>query len=116
MTNSALADVQAYLDYFCDSPVSPGYAILIDAPWGAGKTYFLRRYLEARHAKAKALEPLIGPTFFWASLYGVKSLEEVREQFFAQAHPNLASPVTRLIGSGPGRHPEETHRHRNRQG
>ncbi len=44
----------------------PRYALLIDAPWGAGKTYFVRRETSCDENKDR----------LYVSLYGVKTAEE----------------------------------------
>jgi hypothetical protein len=71
---------------------------MISAPWGAGKTHFVTTYLRSRDAAARKTTDFVGAPFLYASLYGVSSIDEVREQFFAQAHPMLNSLPARVIG------------------
>ena len=71
---------------------------MIDARWGAGKTHFIKAYLDAREASARKQDALIGAPFLYASLYGVRSFDEVREQFFTQAYPVLGSVPVKMIG------------------
>lgn len=96
--NSA-AEVAAFLDYFCDGAARTDHAVMIDAPWGAGKTHFIKAYLEARDAQARNQDPLNGAPFLYASLYGVRTFDEVREQFFTQAYPMLGSVPVKMIGT-----------------
>jgi hypothetical protein len=92
-------EATAFLDYFCDGATRTDHAVLIDAPWGAGKTHFIKAYLEARDAKASTSDELIGAPFLYASFYGVSSLDEIREQFLAQAFPVLSSAPVKMLGT-----------------
>jgi hypothetical protein len=87
----------AFLDYFCDDALKFDYAILIDAPWGAGKTHFIRDYLKKRDEKAKL--DTSSPGFLFVSLYGLKDATQVRDALFAQAHPLVSSKAARLTGT-----------------
>jgi hypothetical protein len=89
----------AFLDYFCDGLAKTDHAIMIDAPWGAGKTHFIKAYLQTRDADARKEADFTGAPFLYASLYGVSSSDDVREQFYAQAHPVLSSKAVKLLGS-----------------
>lgn len=92
-------EATALLDYFCDGAARTDHAVMIDAPWGAGKTHFIKNYLESREAAARTSADFIGAPFLYASLFGVSSLQEVREQFFIQAHPVLSSDPAKLVGT-----------------
>ncbi len=92
-------EATAFLDYFCDGAARTDHAVLIDAPWGAGKTHFIKTYLESCDAEARKADALIGAPFLYASLYGVSSLDEIREQFLAQAYPVMSSVPVRMLGT-----------------
>jgi hypothetical protein len=96
---SANSDVKAYLDYYLDPNNTSDFAIMLDGPWGSGKTFFIETFMSERHRAATTSEPLAGPTHLYASLYGVRSTEQITEQFFAQAHPVMNSKAVRLVGS-----------------
>lgn len=85
-----------FLDYYLDASVESEYAVMLSAPWGAGKTHFIKSYLDAR---AAGLTPKEQPGYLYASLYGVASVGAIHDQFFAQAHPYLSSKASRIIGS-----------------
>ncbi|CRM96492.1 KAP family P-loop domain protein [Pseudomonas sp. 22 E 5] len=85
-----------FLDYYLDASVESEYAVMLSAPWGAGKTHFIKSYLDAR---AAGLPPKEQPGYLYASLYGVASVGAIHDQFFAQAHPYLTSKASRIIGS-----------------
>lgn len=93
------AEAIAFLDYFCDGATGTDHAVMIDAPWGAGKTHFIKAYLASRDAAARENDDLIGAPFLYASLYGVSTIDEIREQFFTQAYPVLGSAPVKMIGT-----------------
>lgn len=72
-----------FLDRYCLSDVSPGYAVMLRGPWGSGKTWFMERYQEELRAKGK--KPL------YVSLFGVLKPSDISDQFFAQVHPMLGN-------------------------
>jgi hypothetical protein len=90
-------DVKRYLDYYCDQPTAD-YGVLIDAPWGAGKPYFIKQYFKSRD-KAKGWDSEKKSTCLHASLYGVRATDEITDQFLAQIYPALNIPVVRVIGA-----------------
>jgi hypothetical protein len=88
-------DQTAFLDYFLDDKLTVDYAVLIDAPWGSGKTYFLRDYLNRKFPKTDGTPP----EFLWVSLFGRTNADEVKGALFAAAHPVLSSKWAALGGS-----------------
>ncbi|MDZ8138447.1 MAG: P-loop NTPase fold protein [Nostoc sp. DedQUE04] len=75
--------VTEYLDYYCNLPDPPGFAVLLKGEWGSGKTWFIKRYCESlREKKRKCL---------YVSLNGVTSFSEIEEAFLQQQIPFLAS-------------------------
>ncbi|MEH2409080.1 P-loop NTPase fold protein [Nostoc sp.] len=72
-----------YLDYYCNLPDAPGFAVLLKGKWGSGKTWFIKSYCESlREKKRKCL---------YVSLNGVTSFSEIEEAFLQQQIPFLAS-------------------------
>ena len=45
--NNPNQHISDYLDYYLGLPHSPEFAVMINAPWGTGKTYFVQEYLQA---------------------------------------------------------------------
>ena len=76
-----------FLDYYLNLKEAPEYAVLLKGRWGAGKTWFVKKYLESRSTK-----------FLWASFNGISSFREIEDQFFEQLHPRLASKEMKLAG------------------
>ena len=93
MSGTNLSEAVEALDYFCSLRTRVDYALMIDAPWGAGKTQFLRSYMRRREA---AGDPL-APKALFVSLFGVTKPAEVRSALFAAAHPVLAAPQSRFL-------------------
>ncbi|MER2906825.1 P-loop NTPase fold protein [Morganella morganii] len=89
-------EAACFLDYYLDDSVESEYAVMLSAPWGAGKTYFIKSYLDARAAGLPSKDQ---PSYLYASLYGVASVGAIHDQFFAQAHPHLSSKTSRIIGA-----------------
>jgi len=52
------AATRAYLTDYLKSPA--GFAVMLSAPWGAGKTYFIRDYFEAEEPRNHLLVSLFG--------------------------------------------------------
>lgn len=66
---------------------SPQYAVMLCAPWGAGKTWFIKEYIKKLPETAKPI---------YVTLNGVSSKSEIEDQFFEQMHPLLAHKATKL--------------------
>lgn len=80
-----------YLDYYCNLPDAPGFAVLLKGKWGSGKTWFIKRYCESlREKKRKCL---------YVSLNGVTSFSEIENAFFQQLFPALSSKPIALAGN-----------------
>src|SRR5476649_2336656 len=80
-TNQTLED---YLIRYCTKNIPPYFSVLIEGPWGSGKTWFinsLREKLNNTHNKR----------CLYVSLYGAKQIADITDQFFQQLHPRLAS-------------------------
>lgn len=80
--------ISKFLDRYCDQSASPGYAVMLSGPWGSGKTWFIERYREKLQGQGKRV--------LYVSFYGVSKPTEIKDQFFAQIHPKLANPKTKI--------------------
>ncbi len=78
---------------YCRAPAAPGYALMIDGPWGSGKTYLIKS-LTARLTEENPNKPLQEPLY--VSLYGVASPDAISQQLFAAAHPVLGGRAAQL--------------------
>lgn len=95
-TNEA---VKEYLDYYLSSKFEADFAVLLNGPWGGGKTHFIKSYLQEREVcnSSTAMSPPAG--HLYASLYGIRSTSEITDQFFAQTYPVINSKAVRLAGT-----------------
>ncbi|MEQ8973575.1 MAG: P-loop NTPase fold protein [Coleofasciculus sp. C1-SOL-03] len=67
------------------------FAVLLKGQWGAGKTWFIKKYYEKRKAnKQKCL---------YVSLYGMTTFSEIEDAFFQQLHPVLSSKGMAITGN-----------------
>jgi hypothetical protein len=76
-----------YLRYYADPSRDLDYAVLIDAPWGSGKTHLVKAFLTSE-----------GVEHLYVSLYGVTSTPQIDDELFRQLHPLLGSKGMRLAG------------------
>ncbi|SMF35619.1 P-loop NTPase fold protein [Desulfovibrio gilichinskyi] len=83
MLNQHITD---YLQYYVDSKKNPDHAVMLNGPWGSGKTWFIKEFV-------KDFTPTYQEVmkFFHVSLYGTKSIEDIDGELFRQAHPFLSS-------------------------
>lgn len=75
---------------FLSDAKSPRYALLIDGPWGVGKTHFYR-----------ALETTFGTGKRWlyVSLYGVRDKRDIDRAVFAALYPSLSGKGAEVAGA-----------------
>jgi len=76
--------IETYLDYYCDLPHAPEFAVLLKGQWGSGKTWFINEYRKKLEEKKKY-------KCLYVSLYGMTSFSEIENSFFQQLHPILSS-------------------------
>lgn len=76
-----------YLRYYTDPERELDYAVMLDAPWGSGKTHLLKAFLAESDVE-----------HLYVSLYGVSSTAQIDDELFRQMHPLLGSKGMRLAG------------------
>ncbi|HLP87676.1 MAG TPA: P-loop NTPase fold protein [Nostocaceae cyanobacterium] len=82
--------IKSYLNYYCELPNSPKFAILLKGKWGSGKTWFINQY----RGKLKAA----GKKSLYVSLYGVSNYSEIEDSLFQQLHPFRSSKGMVIAG------------------
>ncbi|WP_336947573.1 P-loop NTPase fold protein [Asaia sp. HN010] len=85
------------IDRHCYGSEARDYALLIDGPWGSGKTYLLDRFFAEKRLSRSNDDPSIVPLRI--SLYGITSAAEISDALFAALHPLLSSKIGRLGGA-----------------
>lgn len=78
-TNKA---AEQYLKHYCEDERQFHYAVMLSGPWGAGKTYFIKKFLAEHQIK-----------HLYVSLYGMTSTGEIETDFWRQLHPVLSSKL-----------------------
>ena len=88
-----------FLSYYYNLTAPPGYAVLIRANWGAGKTWFIKnsiRKLEQSESFGKTEKK--GRRTLYVSLYGMSETKDIENEFFRQLHPILGSKGMAIAG------------------
>lgn len=82
--------IEEYLNYYCELPHSPKFAILLKGKWGAGKTWFINQYIEKLKANKKKC--------LYVSLYGVTNYSEIEDLLRQQLYPFRTSKGMVIAG------------------
>lgn len=78
------------------------YAVLITGGWGAGKTYFIDRYLNRKKKEIEEQEGFANGGYKYpfaiikVSLFGAKSEEDVNQRVFEQLHSFIGSKAFKI--------------------
>lgn len=83
--------VYDFLNYYTDFAEPPKYAVLLEGPWGVGKTHLVNQFLSSRFGGRS-------DDFVYISLFGLKSTKDIDDALYAQAHPFMASKKAQLAG------------------
>ncbi|AJA44492.1 KAP-like P-loop domain-containing protein [Frischella perrara] len=75
------------LNYYLSLSESPDYAVLINGPWGSGKTFFIKKFL-------KDIDNCI-----YISLYGISSIDEINTRICKESFLEIAKSKTGETGS-----------------
>lgn len=82
--------VKEYLRYYLSLPTPPGFAVLLDGPWGIGKTFVVKKFLDTLD---KETTPYI-----YVSLYGIQSAHDIDDAILQGMYPVLANKGVELGG------------------
>ncbi len=95
--------IYALNEYLSDTKVVDG-AFYIDGPWGSGKSYFIDRYIKIYTEQHKKVNPDFDENkdklFIKVSLNGVKNIDDVSKEIFAQCHPTISKITNGKIARG----------------
>lgn len=81
--------IKIFLKYYLDLSEAPEYAVMITAPWGAGKTYFIEEFLRGYYRSKGVSDG--ERQYLYISLYGMSNFSEIEMALFQQLHPELSS-------------------------
>lgn len=90
--------LQAVIDY-TQTPRTD-CALLINGPWGCGKTYFWKNVIEPRLRQMRIGDAKCQPLY--ASLYGCQSARDVDTQLLLASYPLLKQQWTKRLASAGG--------------
>lgn len=82
--------VTYFLNEYAEIP-NPQYAILLKGPWGCGKSYFIRQWIEQYKTKNKISIKKIKWLPIYVSLYGLTSTQQITESINKEISPWLYS-------------------------
>jgi len=88
-----------YLDYFLDLGEKPGFAVMLEGPWGLGKSFFVEKYFERRRQTRAAAHEEDTDRLVHVSLFGVSSLDDIEAQLFEKANPWLGGKLVKATNS-----------------
>jgi hypothetical protein len=81
---------------YCRFPHSQGFAVMVDGPWGSGKTRLIKSLMDDLIEQKSGIsrqKPL------YISLYGICANAEIDEQIYQQLHPVLSHRYTRVAAA-----------------
>lgn len=76
----------------------PGYAVLLKGPWGCGKTYFVKNWIETLKAEKNDNEQFFTLAPIYVSLYGMTSTGQIEEELKRTISPILHSKAMKMAG------------------
>ena len=82
--------VKEYLAYYARFPHPPRFAVMLNGPWGIGKTFLLQEFLKSIAAD--------GLKHVYISLYGLTSFEEIDDAISRAMYPLLDNKGIQLAG------------------
>src|ERR1700730_11338298 len=80
--------VKEYLSHYISFPHSPRYAVMINGPWGVGKTFLVQKLLREKLGE--------NGTYAYVSLFGLTSIDEIDAALFQAIYPALGWQGTKL--------------------
>ena len=82
--------IEDYLKYYLSFPTAPQFAVLLDGPWGIGKTFFVKNFLSS-FCKEEF-------KYVYVSLYGLSSIDDIDKAVFHSMYPILEHKGVQLGG------------------
>lgn len=79
-----------YLTYYCGLNHSPKYAVLLNGKWGIGKTYIMKKFLNALDIN--------GQKHLYVSLNGLANIDDINSLIFQALYPVLQWRGAKLVG------------------
>ena len=67
---------QFIIKNYLESEVNPDFAILVNGPWGCGKSFFIDNLLKEKYGEDYRKKDVI-----WLSLFGLSEIYQVQKNF-----------------------------------
>lgn len=84
-------NIVAYIkDRYINSKMEPEFAVLVKGEWGCGKTFLVKKILKETYGE-KYKDRVI-----WLSVYGLSSIQQLKQKLFEKIHPILTSKITKI--------------------
>jgi GTPase SAR1 family protein len=80
-----------YLKYYCDRENSFDFGVMINGPWGVGKTFLIKSFVTSLKQEKSI-------TSIYISLYGKTLPSQIDDDIFLQLHPVLGSKGIKILG------------------
>lgn len=72
--------VKGYLHYYLSFSTPPMFAVLLNGPWGIGKTFVIKNFVKSLGEKTRHI---------YVSLYGLRSVDEIDDAILQSMYPVL---------------------------
>src|ERR1700704_4937123 len=82
--------VKDYLTFYLNLPHPPHYAVMINGPWGIGKTHLVKQFLKEAVGEADK--------YVYVSLFGIATRDEIDSALFEAIYPLVGSKAAKLGG------------------
>jgi hypothetical protein len=92
-----------YLAYYFALSRAPGFAVMVNGPWGIGKSTLVRKVLKQHYPLPADESETDKPRYVYVSLFGIEKIEELDTAILHAAYPflgNKAINVLRGVGTG----------------
>lgn len=77
-------ELRVFLQGFSKGSMAPKYAVMLDGAWGAGKTWFIKDFIDKLDDETKE-------RVLYVSLYGLTKPADIEDAFFQQLYPRLSN-------------------------
>ncbi len=85
----ANAAITRFLEFYIRPNKKFDYAVMVNGPWGCGKTHLVKEFLNSKNSNK----------YLYISLNGISSTDQIDQEFFRQLHPVLSSSGMRVAGA-----------------
>jgi GTPase SAR1 family protein len=94
--------ISDFLNDYADNP-DPQYAVLLTGDWGCGKTHFIKswreKYTSKKYGKPSKRENSATLRPVYVSLFGLKSINDIRTEISKVIYPLLYSKGGKAVKS-----------------